>query len=96
MTTIKLCKDAKGYMWATALPDGTENCENGPILGPPEGLRKTVHNRLAVAGIYNAFDLMGNRKVLLNILRELKIDLSYAKVVTHIYQMQYFEKEDES
>lgn len=92
---IRLCEDEGGYLWATALPDRVEHCENGPILGPPEGLKRLVHNRLAQEGIYTAFDLMGKRPVLMRILREVRVDSSYARVVTHIYQRQYFEKEDE-
>lgn len=91
---IKLCMDEYGYMFATLVPE--DECSNGPILGPPEGIRKDVHNALAKAGIYNAFDLIGQRKVVLDILRKLNIDRRYAATVTHIYQAQYFsEKEDE-
>lgn len=94
MTTIKLCADDDNYLWATALPDDADGCDNGPVLGPPEGLQKNVHNRLAEEGIYNAFDLRGNRATLIKILRDLGVDLGYAREVTHIYQKQYFEKED--
>lgn len=92
MTTIKLCADENKYLWAIALPDDSEDCENGPVLGPPEGLRKDVHNRLAEEHVLNAFDLMGHRPILMSILRDLGVDSSYAKEVTHIYQKQYFEK----
>lgn len=90
MTVIKLCEDDNGYVWATALPDEGRECESGPILGPPEGLYKSVHNKLAEAGMYNAFDLMGRRPELLKILDGLGIGREYARMVYHIYQRDYF------
>jgi hypothetical protein len=91
---IKLCEDKKGYKWATALSDKDEDCELGPILGPPEGLdHREVHNKLAEAGIYNAFDLLGSRSVLIGILDSLGVKRSYARVVTNLYQVEYY-KED--
>ena len=95
MTTIKICKDNDGYLWAIALPEDVDDCENGPVLGPPEGLRKDVHNRLVEVGLYNAFELQNNRAVLLKVLRELGVEKSYARIVTSIYQQQYYSKEDE-
>lgn len=95
MTTIKVCKDEDGYLFAVALPDGAEECDNGPVLGPPEGIRKDVHNRLLEEKIYNASELINNRKKLMKILRDLGVPKSYAREVTHIYQMQYYSKKDE-
>lgn len=95
MTKIKLCEDKNGYLWATALPDGTEECENGPILGPPEGLYKNVHNAFVKAGIYNAFDLLGTpRAKWLKILDELGISRSYARTIVSVYQQDYFTEDE--
>ena len=95
MAVIKLCEDENGYLWATALPDHEADCEVGPIIGPPEGLYKSVHNALVQAEIYNAFDLMGQRPKLLRILANLGIGREYARTVTHIYQRDYFMEMDD-
>lgn len=94
MTTVQLCEE-NGFLWAVALPDGVDDCEVGPIIGPPEGLKKHVHNRLAEAGIYTAFDLMGNRNVLVKILEDLGEPKEYAREVLSIYQSVYFAEKDE-
>ncbi|MFA7101141.1 MAG: hypothetical protein WC196_05225 [Bacilli bacterium] len=95
MTTIKLCEEG-GYLWAVALPEGVEECENGPVLGPPEGLYKNVHNAFAKAGIYNAFDLLGTpRRTWLRLLDEVGVPRSYAHQVVHVYQRGYFEEKED-
>jgi hypothetical protein len=93
MTKIKLCEE-NGYLWAVAVPDNATDCENGPVLGPPEGLYKNVHNAFAKAGIYNAFDLLGTpRSKWLRILDEVGVPRAYARTVVHVYQKGYFEED---
>ena len=90
MTKILLC-DENGYLYATALPDDAEDCgRNGLILGPPKGMHRSVHNELAKAGIYNAFDLIGRRPNILKILDRVGVDRSYLRDITHLYQKHYF------
>lgn len=96
MTTIKLCEDENGYLWASALPDDTMECGNWPIIGPPEGIaNKELHNGLVKAGFYNAFDVLGQRPKLLKLLDELGLDRSYVRQVVHIYQRDYYMEMDE-
>jgi hypothetical protein len=90
MTKIVLC-EADGYLWATALPDDSDACENGPILGPPEGLDKRVHNLFATAGIYTAIDLLNTpRRSWLKLLDDAGVERTYARTVLHIYQSEFF------
>lgn len=86
---IKLCVDEQGYQWATALPDNVDDCERGPVIGPPEGLNKDVHNKLAEAGFLSAPQLMGRRKELLNLLGN---DRQLLREVLAIYQIEYYGK----
>lgn len=86
---IKLCVDENGYKWAVMLPAGIEDCERGPIIGPPEGLDKTTHNKLADAGFYAAPQLMGERTRLLALLGN---DRQLLRQVLSVYQLDYYGK----
>jgi hypothetical protein len=86
MKKIK-CTDEDGFIYYMFSLD---DCEAGIIIGPPFGMEKELHNVLAEAGFIQAPDLMGQRKKLFDILKELGLPKSTIRTVVHIYQKDYY------
>ena len=91
MMKIIHCEDENGFLWAT-VAENEDACDMGILIGPPEGLPLEIHNALVKDGFYTAFDLMGKRRKLLDILGKLKVENKKAELrnIISIYQSAYW------
>jgi len=83
---ILLCEDEQGYKWATIVQ--VDCGESGAILGPPLGLEKSLHNKLAENGFYSVKELLGRRKQL----KQLAENKETLNMIYHVYQTDYWRK----
>jgi hypothetical protein len=91
--------DRQGYSWAMLVPEEEKlDYSRGAILGPPDltslGLTeqtlKKLHKLLVESNLYNAAQLMGNRKRLVQIIQQLNLDRKLVREITMIYQREYY------
>lgn len=91
-------EDKNGKLYVVEVPDDfpEERYRDGLVLGPPElddlnvpaYRRKKIHNALAEAGIYNAYQLLGRRRDVRTILEELNLPVTLERDITSIFHKQ--------
>lgn len=95
--------DPNGDVWAMLVPEEEKlDYSRGAVLGPPdlnslglaEATRKKLSKLLVDNNLYNAAQLMGNRRFLIQILQQLNLDLKFVREITALYQREYYGEMD--
>lgn len=99
-STLVVYTDTDDLCWIVAVPENTaeEDYDTGIVLGPPDlaSLQLphqelvTLQQALVEKCWYIAPQLMGQRKALQTLLKDLKLPVDLYRKILHLYQVSYY------